>query len=157
LDYGGPSYTFPLGGVVDSYKLRAQSHSGSLFVRLAPERGHLRPYFDVMGGYWAFFSEIKDSQSDSSESGLYRLGSDVVGHYGLRAGVDILFVEQARMGLAGVGVSVQWMRGGTLRLPDLHNAEVIDGTLTLDRESTVHAPHQFLFMLSYVLSSNRDD
>lgn len=89
IEYSGPTQTFTWEGETGDYQIGTLSHQGLAFVRLAPERFVLRPYLDVLGGYWLLNAQVRDygpwlSDEEQNVSGI---GARVVGAYGLRAGL----------------------------------------------------------------------
>lgn len=147
LDYGGPKHTFSYQGQSGSFRIGTYSHQGLVFMRLAPERYHVRPYLDALAGYWLLGSDIRDGKSYFEDTkGAKGLGVQFVGVYGLRVGVDVLFRRDW-----GVGFAAQWTRGGRVSIVDVDAIEAYYGELTIPPKKVV--PQQLQFMLSYVFDS----
>ncbi len=148
IDYGGPIREFTWQGITDRYRIGSFSHQGLAMVRLAPERFVIRPYLDLLGGYWLLATQIREGKGlfdDTTDSGA--LGSHFVGAYGARVGLDILFRKDW-----GLGLAVQWTRGSATRMVNADAIQVIDGALVLPEGDRV-IPQQLHFSVNLVYDS----
>ncbi len=91
-------------------------------LRFIPQGWIVRPHLDIMGGLWVHDVTIdKDKKwsNDRNES----VGSAVGGGYGFATG---LYWAPAGYLL---GLSVQYLRGGKISVPNVNDVAVIDGVL----------------------------
>lgn len=146
--------TYDVGGTSYQARIEQLSQLGQLFVRLQPERYTLRPYLDLTGGYWLFlFNQKLDDDYDEDDINTVRAAA--TGCVGVGVGLDWLFGHRGPWGNYGVGFDLRYTRGLGLPFPDYSTATGVSGALQIPGSTTIKAPAQVLFTLSFVVSSTK--
>jgi hypothetical protein len=153
ISFGSSNFDYEESGLQFTARIEKLSHRGQLFVRVQPERGALRPYLDLLGGYWLLAFNHHQIHSDEDNPNTVR--ASVTGAWGLRAGVDWLFGAGPNVGNYGVGFDVHYSRGVSFSFPDFSTAEGENSEVTIPGSFTLKAPSELLFTFSFVVSSNR--
>ncbi len=140
--FGSRTETFMFDGELNDWDIDRRAFWIHGLVRWMPLSGMIRPHIDLLGGVWFHDVTIDEDLALDDEDEVHTVGSSATGSYGFGLGVDFVTDSGFLFGLSAVH-----LRGGSIKVPDVKNAAVVDNVLYYD-DVTARGIHQWMFFFN---------